>query len=162
MTVKNQSTFQLFLQNCRLLSDTFNLEPLLYGSAGLEYITGDDLQPGDIDILIPGSFIGERWPEFKTVLEAAGYLLIDEHEHTFSCNGTSYSYAAVEELADFAGINLEDIQIREVDTLRFRLLSLEQYLQVYRKSIQDGYRIRVRQKKDAHKILLIESKLSKQ
>ena len=162
MTVKSQLKFQLFLQNCRLLSDTFDLVPLLYGSAGLEYVTGDDLQADDIDILVPGAFIGERWQEFKTVLEAAGYLLIDEHEHTFRCNGTEYSYAAVEELADFAGIRFDDIQIREEDSLHFRILSLEQYLQVYRKSVQDGYRIHVRQKKDTHKIHLIESRLSKQ
>ena len=73
--------------------------------------------------------------------------MIDEHEHTFSCNGPEYSYGAVEELADFAGVCLDDVQIREVDFLHFRILSPEQYLLVYRKSIQDGYRIQVRQKK---------------
>ena len=51
MTVKSQLKFQLFLQNCRLLSDTFDLVPLLYGSAGLEYVTGDDLQADDIDVV---------------------------------------------------------------------------------------------------------------
>ena len=43
--------------------------------------------------------------------------MIDEHEHTFSCNGPEYSYGAVEELADFAGVCLDDVQIREVDFL---------------------------------------------
>ena len=67
-----------------------------------------------------------------------------------------------EKLSGFAWFCFEDIQIRAADTLHFRILSLEQYLQVYRKSLQDGYRVHVRQKKDAHKIILIESRLSKQ
>jgi len=38
-------------------------------------------------------------------------------------------------------------------------LSLEQYLAVYKQSSKDGYRVNVRQKKDADKIRFIESKL---
>lgn len=53
----------------------------------------------------------------------------------------------------------EDIEVREADGVRFLLLSLEQYLAVYRKSSKGGYRVNVRQKKDADKIKFIESKL---
>ena len=35
--------FNLFLENARLLSDKFGIVPLLYGSLGLEYLTGDAL-----------------------------------------------------------------------------------------------------------------------
>ena len=54
---------------------------------------------------------------------------------------------------------MEDIKVREADGVRFLLLSLEQYLAVYRKSSKGGYRVNVRQKKDADKIRFIESKL---
>ena len=54
---------------------------------------------------------------------------------------------------------MEDIEVREADGVRFLLPSLEQYLAVYRKSSKDGYRVNVRQKKDADKIKFIESKL---
>ena len=151
--------FNLFLENARLLSDKFGIVLLLYGSLGLEYLTGDVLGSDDIDVLVPREFITERWHEFKAVLEEHGYVLADEHEHTFVRDGVAYSYADIEDLESFAGINIEDIEMQEADGVRFLLLSLEQYLAVYQKSSKDGYRVNVRQKKDADKIRFIESKL---
>ena len=151
--------FNLFLENARLLSDKLGIVPLLYGSLGLEYLTGDALDADDIDILVPRVFITERWHEFKSLLEAQGYVLLDEHEQTFVRDGVAYSYADIEDLEFFAGIHAEDIDVHEVDGVRFLLLSLEQYLAVYQKSSKDGYRVNVRQKKDADKIRFIESKL---
>ena len=151
--------FNLFLENARLLSDKFDIVPLVYGSLGLEYLTGDVIGVDDIDILVPCVFITERWHEFKSLLEAQGYVLADEHEHAFVRDCVTYSYADIEDLEVFAGINLEDIEMHEVDGVRFLLLSLEQYLAVYKRSSKDGYRVNVRQKKDADKIRFIESKL---
>ena len=151
--------FNLFLENARFLSDKFDIVPLLYGSLGLEYLTGDALGSDDIDILVPRVFITERWYEFEALLEAQGYVLIDEHEHTFVRDSVAYSYADIEELESFAGIRAEDIETHEVNGVCFLLLSLEQYLAVYKQSSIDGYRVNVRQKKDADKIRFIESKL---
>ena len=151
--------FNLFLENARLLSDKFGVVLLLYGSLGLEYLTGDSLGSDDIDILVSRVFITNRWQEFKAVLEEHRYVLVDEHEHTFARDGVAYSYADIEDLEYFAGLNTEAIEMREVDGVRFLLLSLEQYLTVYKKSSKDGYRVNVRQKKDADKIRFIESKL---
>ena len=151
--------FTLFLENARFLSDKLGIVPLLYGSLGLEYLTRDVLGVDDIDILVSRVFITERWHEFKSLLEAQGYVLADEHEHTFVRDGVAYSYADIEDLESFAGIRMKDIEMREADGVRFLLLSLEQYLAVYQKSSKDGYRVNVRQKKDADKIRFIESKL---
>ena len=151
--------FNLFLENARFLSDKFDIVPLLYGSLGLEYLTGDALDADDIDILVPRVFIIDRLQEFKAVLEEHGYVLVDEHEHTFVRDGVAYSYADIEDLESFAGIHAEDIEMHEADGVRFLLLSLEQYLAVYKQSSKDGYRVNVRQKKDADKIRFIESKL---
>ena len=41
--------FNLFLENARFLSDKLGIVPLLYGSLGLEYLTGDALSVDDID-----------------------------------------------------------------------------------------------------------------
>ena len=150
--------FNLFLENARLLSDKFDIVPLLYGSLGLEYLTGDILGVDDIDILVPRVFIKERWCEFKVLLEVQGYVLVDEHEHTFVRDGVAYSYADIEDLESFTGIRMKDIEMCETDGVHFLLLSLEQYLAVYRQSSKDGYRVNIRQKKDADKIRFIESK----
>lgn len=151
--------FNLFLENARFLSDKFDIVPLLYGSLGLEHLTGDILGVDDIDVLVPRVFITERWHEFKAVLEEHGYVLADEHEYTFVRDRVAYSYADIEDLESFAGICMEDIEVREAGGVRFLLLSLEQYLAVYQKSSKDGYRVNVRQKKDADTIRFIESKL---
>ena len=151
--------FNLFLKNARILSDKLGIVPLLYGSLGLEYLTGDALDSDDIDILVPYVFIAERWHEFKSFLEVQGYVLTDEHEHTFVRDGVAYSYADIEDLESFAGINTETIEMHEADGVRFLLLSLKQYLAVYKQSSKDGYRVNVRQKKDADKIRFIESKM---
>ena len=151
--------FNLFLENARLLSDNLGIVPLLYGSLGLEYLTGNVLGVDDIDILVPRVFVTDRWHEFKALLGAQGYVLADEHEHTFVRDGVAYSYADIEDLESFAGIRMKDIEMREADGVRFLLLSLEQYLAEYQKSSKDGYRVNVRQKKDADKIRFIESKL---
>ena len=89
---------QCFFENAKLLNEWFEIVPLMYGSLGLEYITNENLNADDIDILIPDVFIKERWGEFKSFLISQGYVLIDEHEHTFEKNGIAYSYASIEEL----------------------------------------------------------------
>ena len=149
----------MFFENAKLLYDRFGIIPLMYGSLGLEYITNKSLNADDIDILISEIFITDRWNEFKDFLISEGYVLIDEHEHTFQKNNISYSYASIEELKSFTGIELSDIEQRCSNGIKFKLLSLEQYLKVYRASAKDGYRITVREKKDNDKIAFIEKQL---
>lgn len=150
---------QAFFENAKLLNAKFGIIPLMYGSLGLEYITSESLDADDIDILIPKVFINERWKEFVNALESEGYILIDEHEHTFEKNKLHYSYAQLEELEQFAGISNTKIEVVCKEDVRFRVLSLEQYLKVYQASVKDGYRIQVREKKDYEKIAFIEKRM---
>ena len=150
---------QCFFENAKLLYEKFEIIPLMYGSLGLEYITNATLNADDIDILIPEVFVSERWSEFNSFLTSKGYLLLDENEHTFEKNGVLYSYASIEELKSFAGIELSDIGQLCNDGIKFKVLSLNQYLKVYLASSKDGYRITVREKKDNDKIAFIEKYL---
>ncbi len=150
---------RMFFENAKLLYDRFGIIPLMYGSLGLEYITNENLNSDDIDILIPNVFLNERWDKFKDVLTEDDYVLIDEHEHTFQKNGVCFSYASFEELEPFAKIILSDIESKSDSGVLFKVLSLEQYLKVYIASLQDGYRINIRQKKDVDKILFIQKHL---
>ena len=149
----------MFFENAKLLYDRFGIVPLMYGSLGIEYITNENLNVDDIDILISEIFITDRWNEFKDFLISEGYVLLDEHEHTVQKNNISYSYASIEELKSFAVIELSDIEQRCSNGIKFKLLSLEQYLKVYRASAKDGYRVTVREKKDNDKIAFIEKQL---
>ncbi len=150
----------MFFENAELLAEKFGISPLMYGSLGLEYITGENLNADDIDILIPEIFVTKRWNEFKCIMEEADYVLVDEHEHTFLKNDIYLSYASIEELEPFANINLSEIAEHCDNGVSFKLLSLKQYLQVYHASAKDGYRVNVREKKDNDKIAFIEKYLN--
>lgn len=149
----------LFFENARLLNEKLNIIPLMYGSLGLEYLTGENLDSDDIDILIPEGYLTGKWNSFKKLLTAEGFTLADEREHSFLKDGISYSYASLEELEDFAGIDPSGIDKLTVENSEFLLLNLNQYLCVYQASLLDGYRVEVRGKKDNDKILLIKSLL---
>ena len=154
--------FTKFLQNAQLLNSHFRIIPLIYGSLGLEEITSEDLNSDDIDILIPEEFVtGERWPELIEFLESQGYTLIDEKEHKFIKDDTEYAYASIENLKSFADIDPKDIGIYERKGIRFKQLSLNQYLTVYQRSLEDEYRVNVFKKKaqDEEKISLIRSRM---
>lgn len=150
-----------FLRNGDLLFREFGIVPLLYGSLGLEVLTGESLHADDIDILIPEVFLHDRWAELREVLEGAGYVLVDEREHTFQKAGIAYAYASVEELEAFAGIPVQALGKQAREGVPFYLLSLEQYEKVYMASARDGYRREVRQKKDGEKLALIRKHLGK-
>ena len=77
---------QAFAENARLLQETWGIVPLLYGSLGLEVLTGEVLQADDVDVLIPGEYLDARWAEFVAVLAQHGYALADAHEHEFEKN----------------------------------------------------------------------------
>lgn len=149
----------LFFENAKLLNVEFNINPLMYGSLGLEYISNINLNSDDIDILIPEVYLNNKWLEFKQFLENNGYILYDEH--TFIKNNVCYSYASIEELENFAGIKIEEIDNKKYNNISFKILSLSQYLNVYKKSIKDGYRINTRGKNDSEKIKIIEELLNK-
>lgn len=150
-----------FLSNGELLFRELGIVPLLYGSLGLEVLTGESLHADDVDILIPEVFLHERWEEFRAVLEDSGYVLVDEREHTFQKKDVAYAYASLEELEAFAGIPAQELGRQEREGVPYYLLSLEQYEKVYMASAEDGYRREVRQKKDGEKLALIRKHLQR-
>lgn len=56
------SLFPLFLETAELLHKQFGFLSLLYGSVGLEWLTGASFHADDIDMLIPERYVtGEFW-----------------------------------------------------------------------------------------------------
>ena len=160
ITMADSDKKRAFLENARLLQDKFGIVPLMYGSLGLEYLTGEDLHADDIDILIPREFLAEGWDDFRAGLEGEGYVLIDEHEHTFEKDGIHYSYAKIEELESFAEIPMDQIRTCREGDVAFKLLDLPQYLRVYTASSKDGYRTDKKNKRDGEKIAMIREYLA--
>lgn len=152
----NEEKWKLFLKIARTLNCR-GVMPLLYGSLGLWHRTGEAVFADDIDVLLPETWLSEQWSAFQTLLQAEDWRLIDAHEHTFEKRGVHCSFAALEELETFAGVPISEIETRTESGAKYRLLSVKQYLAVYKASAKDGYRVNTRGKKDAEKIALLEN-----
>ena len=151
----NEEKRKLFLEVARTLNRR-GVTPLLYGSLGLWRRTGEPISADDIDVLLPETWLTKQWSAFQALLQAEDWRLIDAHEHTFEKRGVHCSFAALEELETFAGVPISEIETRAESGAKYRLLSVKQYLAVYKASAKDGYRVNTRGKKDAEKIALLE------
>ncbi len=139
-----------------------DIMPLLYGSLGLEQRLHTNLNADDIDVLIPESFLNEKWQSIVDLMSKNGYSLYDIDEHAFEKNGLSIAFASIESLVPFAGVEVEKIPVIEENGINYKLLDLHDYLKVYTASLKDGYRKNVKNKNDKEKIDLINKALSEE
>lgn len=151
--------YQQFLEIAAHLNEKLSITPLLFGSLGLQQRLGCDLQPDDIDILIPARYLHEDWQLLESAMEALGYTLYDLHEHAFQREGVSAAFASIESLEPFAGVDYRRIPSMTDGTAHYLLLELEDYLRVYTQSAKDGYRADRKHKDDTAKIQLIRRAL---
>lgn len=151
--------FDEFIRICVELNRA-GITPLLFGSLGLERVTGRSLEPNDIDMLVPEVYLNEKWDVLCQVAENSGYSLIDLHEHEFVNGCYRMAFAGIEGLVPFAGIGTDQIRSVIGNGCIYLLLDLEQYLQVYLRSAQDGYRRSKNHGKDDSKIALLRQLLA--
>lgn len=135
--------------------------PTLMGSLGLEFITNTEWDPSDIDIHVPGDPRGwdapdelriYNWDKILKVMEDLGYTLVDLHEHEFQKNNLSVEFGSISSLYDFAGILESDIEITQIDGVKFRIPNIKQFLKIYEESSKDSYRNDNNNNKDFLKI----------
>jgi hypothetical protein len=87
-----------FINFTKKLNEDIDIIPVLYGSLGLEKVTGVDFSPKDIDILVPLIFLEEKWEVLKRLLEKLEYEMIDLHEHEFKKNNVKIGISFYEDL----------------------------------------------------------------
>ena len=159
--------FDEFKTICLYLNKV-GITPTLMGSLGLEFISKEDWDPSDIDIHVPGDPRGWEapdelriydWDKIMAVMKELGYNLIDVHEHEFKKNGVSVEYGTIDSLYDFAGISESDIELIQLNGIKFRLPSLKQFLSIYEASSKDSYRNNNNNNKDFKKIAWLNSHL---
>jgi hypothetical protein len=136
------------------------VDAVLYGSRGVGLYLGDFKEFNDTDLLVDDAWLGERWGELQAVMAELGYRLVDEREHEFhDIAGAAVAFAAKSILVRdgiVASVGPEDlVVVRGIKTL-----PPEVFLKVYKYSIQDGYRVEVRGKKDAETIAALERYLA--
>lgn len=159
--------FDEFKTICLYLNKV-GITPTLMGSLGLEFISKEDWDPSDIDIHVPGDPRGWEapdelriydWDKIMAVMKELGYNLIDVHEHEFKKNEVSVEYGTIDSLYDFAGISESDIELIQLNGIKFRVPSLKQFLSIYEASSKDSYRNNNNNNKDFKKIAWLNSHL---
>ncbi len=154
--------YDVFLAVARALASQLGVTPLLFGSLGLSLRLHVDLQPDDIDVLVPEAYLADLWPSLQALMERLGFALIDLHEHAFAREGVHLAYASLESLEPFAGVECAAIPMVQDQGCAFFLLSLEDYWKVYTASATDGYRQAKKEGRDQKKIALISAALQGQ
>src|SRR5699024_11118758 len=130
-----------FLKVARKLNEQHGISPLLYGSLGLEQVTESKLDPRDIDVLIPLVYLEEKWNKFNLTMESLGFQLVNLKEPEFHKGDIKIAFFFIEDEIEFAEINIEVIQEKEYEIVRYKQLNLDQFRRKYEKSICEGYRI---------------------
>jgi len=154
-----KSKIDEFYKIAQMLNEKLGIIPLLYGSLGLQQLIDIDLCPDDIDILVPEIFINENWEKLKNEIEKCNYELVDLHEHEFLNNGIKIAFSYIEDLIEYAGINIDEIIVLKNNNANYKILNLRQYLKVYEQSIKDSYRSDKNNRKDYIKIKIIKEKI---
>jgi hypothetical protein len=157
--------FDEFIKIAKKLND-IDIIPLLMGSVGLEVITGKNWDAQDLDIHVPGDKRGwevapelniHNWNDIVNIMNLMEYSLIDLHEHEFSKEGLSVEFGIIDTLPNFAGVQLEDLEMHHKGNVKYYLLNPNQYLSVYESSSKDSYRADNNNNKDFRKIDFLKS-----
>lgn len=156
----NNQKFNEFIKIAKKLND-IKIIPLLMGSVGLEVVTGENWEAQDLDIHVPGDKRGwevppeisiHNWIDIVQIMESMAYSLIDLHEHEFTKEGLSVQFGIIDTLPNFAGVQLDDLEMHQKEDVKYYLLNPEQYLYVYKASSKDSYRADKNNNKDFIKI----------
>lgn len=152
---KGLNLYREFISVSITLNQQLDIVPVLYGSLGLGKVTQMDFSPQDIDILVPLTFLEEKWEIFKDTMEQLDYTLVDLHEHEFMKKDSKIGFAFIEDLVEFADVDYRSLQVFEDGGARYYLLTISDYLKVYNKSLQDGYRRTKNNSKDLKKLEIL-------
>lgn len=151
----NKQKFKIFLEVSRILNK-FNIIPILYGSLGLYRVIHRFGKVNDIDILVPAEFLNQKWRDLINSMENLGFKLKDKHEHEFIRDGEIVAFGDEKDLPEYSQIDVKTLKMSEINNVRFKELSPEQYLAVYQFMLRDQYRQEKRGKADLKKIDLIK------
>ena len=149
---RTEYLYEEFIRICKTLNGQLQITPVLYGSLGLGKVAQTDFLPQDIDILVPRVYLEERWDELLEIMGQLGYSLADLREHEFSNGETQIGFAFAEDLKRFADVAYQELETVEESGAAYHVLTAGDYLKVYTKSAQDGYRRTKNNQKDLEKL----------
>lgn len=140
--------FSTFLEIAKSLNK-YGIVPTLYGSLGLYRLIGQLDNIGDIDIIIPGVYLKDKFSELIKIMEEISYRQDPTHPHEFTKGEGYVGFESAEELKQYVGIDYNNFKAATTDKVEFKELRPEDYLAVYKKTLDvwekktKGYRAKI-------------------
>jgi len=106
---------------------------------------------------VPLTYLEEEWQLLQYTMEQLGYRLVNLKEHEFVKNDIIIGFAFTEDLLVFADVDYKNLNVFENNGSEYYLLTISDYLKVYNKSLQDGYRRTKNNSKDLKKVKILNS-----
>jgi len=127
--------FSAFLEIARTLNE-HNIVPILYGSLGFYHlINRQSDEISDTDIVVPNLYVTDKFEELKTIMISIGYKQDKDYPHEFSKGESPIGFEPESDLLDLK-INTANLKITELENAKFKELSLQDYLKVYKRNLQ--------------------------
>ena len=123
-----------FLEIARALN-RYNIIPVIFGSLGFYHLIDQVLDKiGDIDIIIPNIYLTEKFNELKNILGEIGYRQDTDYPHEFTKGEDQIGFEPESDLSDIK-IEINKLEPSELEGVKFKELSLEDYLKVYKRNL---------------------------
>src|SRR5215471_4469262 len=127
--------FNTFLEVAKWLNQ-HGIIPIIYGSLGLYRHIEQIDEIEDIDIVVPTSWLQDKFPELINMMQAIGYTQDTTFPHEFTQEATRVGFEPDADLSD-CGVKVTDLSISKVDGVEFKELRAEDYLFVYRRTLEE-------------------------
>ena len=125
--------FKKFLEIAQNLN-RYGVIPTLYGSIGVSrFIKVDDID--DIDIIISDNYLNGKFKELIKIMEEIGYQRDKKFPHEFIKGKIRIGFEPESELTKSINKNPSEFKQTEVEGVKFRELSPEDYLILYKKCL---------------------------
>ncbi|MBI4158488.1 MAG: hypothetical protein HY505_02635 [Candidatus Yanofskybacteria bacterium] len=113
-----------------------NVVPVIYGSLGLYHLIGKQIDEiGDIDIVVPNSYVADKFGELKNMMIGVGYSQDPNYMHEFTKGEGQIGFEPESDLVEL-GIDVHNLKITEKDGAKFKELSASDYLKVYNRNLK--------------------------
>ena len=99
-----------FIIIAKSLNKELDIIPVLYGSLGLEKVTGVKFSPQDIDILVPLTYLEEKWSLLKSAIEHLGYEVKKKGEKPSEIVRVNIWIDSIEDLKLFADVDHKNLK----------------------------------------------------
>lgn len=140
-----------------LLSEN-GIDSILYGSLGASVYLGNFREFNDVDLLVDRKYLSEEWSQLIEQMKQHGFQIVNKKEHEFlNEEGKKVAFAEKDVLIrDKICDPVKDVLEFTQRGVKVRTLTIDGFINAYKFSSKDGYRIEKRGRNDLQVVMLLQ------